>query len=115
MARDARAVLSEILDAISLANEAAGGMDLRALAADRIRSAAAVRALEVVSEAARHLPTEITDLHPEIPWIDVKNIGNKLRHEYHRIDMKIVADIIAYELEPLRVVSEAEMRKLTAL
>ena len=109
MARDVRVILTEILDAIELAREATGALDLAAFESNRIRAAAAGRAVEIVSEAVRHLPQDLTARHTQIPWADIRNIGNKLRHEYHRVDRKILLDIVRYDLDGLEKVIRAEL------
>ena len=40
------------------------------------------RALEIISEASRAIPSDLTSKRPEIPWSRVAGIGNVLRHEY---------------------------------
>ncbi len=34
------------------------------------------RALEIISEAARRLPTEVRDCHPQLPWLAIMGVGN---------------------------------------
>jgi uncharacterized protein with HEPN domain len=48
------------------------------------------RAIQIVSEAARALPDELRARYPDAPWVDIIGIGNPLRHEYHRIDDKVL-------------------------
>lgn len=48
------------------------------------------RAIQIVSEAARALPEELRARHADAPWADIVAIGNPLRHEYHRIDDKVL-------------------------
>ena len=48
------------------------------------------RAIQIVSEAARALPEELRERYPDVPWADIIAIGNPLRHEYHRIDDKVL-------------------------
>lgn len=62
------------------------------------------RAIEIVSEAARHIPAEMTVRHPEVPWNDIRAIGNRLRHEYYRIDDAITWHIATVSLPQLRAV-----------
>ena len=40
------------------------------------------RAFEIISEASRHLPDDVKNRHPEIPWREIAGIGNVLRHDY---------------------------------
>jgi uncharacterized protein with HEPN domain len=49
--------------------------------------------------------------YPEAPWADIIAIGNPLRHEYHRIDDKVLwetATVDLPKLEPiiLRMIAE---------
>jgi Ribonuclease HepT-like len=44
------------------------------------------RAVQIISEAVRALPAELTERHPEIEWEKIASIGNILRHEYQRVD-----------------------------
>jgi len=47
---------------------------------------AAERAVQIVSEAAKTLPSEMLARHSEAPWNAIIGIGNILRHEYQRVD-----------------------------
>jgi uncharacterized protein with HEPN domain len=70
---------------------------------DRVVRAASERFLEILSEASRHLPDDLKALHPDVPWKQIADIGNHLRHAYHRIDAEIVWQIHASgQLEELR-------------
>ena len=57
-----------------------------AFAQDRKTVYAVVRALEIISEASRRLPTEITGRHAEIDWVAIAAAGNVYRHEYEAVD-----------------------------
>jgi uncharacterized protein with HEPN domain len=51
--------------------------------------------------------------YPEAPWADIIAIGNPLRHEYHRIDDKVLwetATVDLPKLEPIiqRMIVELE-------
>lgn len=43
------------------------------------------RQLLVLGEAANHISTGFTDLHPEIPWRQITGLRNILAHEYGEI------------------------------
>ena len=59
------------------------------------------RALEIISEASRHLPDELLLIAPEIPWKQIRGIGNILRHEYHRLADSIVWSVVTDHLPQL--------------
>lgn len=71
------------------------------LIADPIRSRAAERYCSIISEAARHLPREATDLEPAISWSKIRGIGNVLRHDYEILDEEIVAAVLTNHIAPL--------------
>lgn len=60
------------------------------------------RALQIISEAARALPTGLTGKHPAAPWSAIIGIGNILRHEYQHVDDRRLWEIVTVHLPPLR-------------
>lgn len=61
------------------------------------------RALEIISEAARHLPDDLLTLAPDVPWKQIRGIGNILRHEYHKIADEVIWAVVTEHLAPLEV------------
>jgi uncharacterized protein with HEPN domain len=106
MARDVAVVLQEILDAISLIEEAAAGHDLTRFSADRFLQRGTERLLEIISEAVRHLPDDLLATRKDVDWHGIRAIGNLMRHEYYRIDPDIVWSVVNDDLPPLRIVIE---------
>ena len=64
MPRDYRVFIDDILDAITQINEYTSGYDIYAFAKDRKTMDAVIRNLEIIGEAAKHLPKEIRNLSP---------------------------------------------------
>ena len=62
------------------------------------------RALEVISEAAKTLPPELTARYPGVEWADIIGIGNILRHKYEEVDPEILWDIVRNHLPKLKSV-----------
>jgi uncharacterized protein with HEPN domain len=62
------------------------------------------RALQIISEAARALPSDLTARHPAAPWSAIIGIGNILRHDYQYIDDRRLWDIVTVHLPELRSV-----------
>lgn len=60
------------------------------------------RAIQIISEAARALPEGLRTRHTEVPWADIIAIGNPLRHEYHRIDDKVLWETATGDLPKLK-------------
>lgn len=60
------------------------------------------RALQIISEAAKALPVELTDKYPAAPWSAIIGIGNILRHEYQHVDDRRLWEIVTVHLPQLR-------------
>lgn len=86
----ARYRLNDIIDAVELINLLLDGKAAADLDSDRFLKAAYERFLEILSEAARHLPDGLKASEPDIPWRRIADIGNHLRHAYHRVDAGIL-------------------------
>ena len=81
-------------------------MDLDAYAQDERTQAAVERKLLVISEAAIRLREAAESLCPEVPWRDIRGIGNWLRHQYDRVDLETIWNTIQVDLPPLRAALE---------
>ncbi|WP_336622278.1 HepT-like ribonuclease domain-containing protein [Rhizobium sp. S152] len=101
MAREIRHLLDDIHAAINGIENAATGKLLHDYQTDWLLRHALQRAVEIISEASRALPDEIKDLRPEIPWPQVRAIGNVLRHEYHGLSDHILWGVIIDEIPRL--------------
>ena len=82
---------------------------------DRAGQMIVERAIEIVSEASRHIPLEIQERHPNLPWRQIRNIGNILRHEYQRVDQTLIWKTAVYRLPELAAVCRSELEMLGKL
>jgi uncharacterized protein with HEPN domain len=57
-----------------------------------------VRNLIVIGEAARLVPDEIAEHHPEIAWKKMRGLRNPAVHEYFGIDADILWETIQRDL-----------------
>jgi uncharacterized protein with HEPN domain len=55
----------------------------------------------VIGEAVKHLTRQTREAAPEIPWADVAGLRDLIAHEYFRIDIHRVLDIVEHDLPPL--------------
>lgn len=88
----------DILDCIASAQRHVEGLTAASFAADRRAVAAVAYELIVIGEAARSLPPELTDRHPEIPWARMRAVRNVVAHEYQRVDPAILWGIVTTNL-----------------
>lgn len=59
------------------------------------------RNLQIIGEAAKNLPEEITDAHPEISWPQIRGFRNILVHQYFGVDPEVVREVIEIHLPAL--------------
>ncbi len=95
--------VQHILEAIEDCERILAQKDRSTFAGDRLIRLAVERALEVISEASRHIPNEIKQREATIAWQRVADLGNRLRHTYHRVDPDILWDIVRNDLPPLKL------------
>jgi uncharacterized protein with HEPN domain len=103
---DARSLLGDILESIKLIEQFVHGMDLESYRWDEKTQAATERKMLVISEAAIRLKEDAEGLCPEVPWRDIRGIGNWLRHQYDRVDVETVWNTIQDDLPPLKAAVE---------
>lgn len=100
--RNALVVISEILNAVEGIERAALGKAVEDLSGDWLLKHGIERGLEIVSEACRHLPDDMLEMEPEIPWKKVRGLGNVLRHDYHNVAERIIWAVVVNDLPPLK-------------
>jgi uncharacterized protein with HEPN domain len=105
--------LTDIRDTIDRIQSLAAGVAFDTFNANWAMQRAVERGLEIISEASRHIPDDLKALAPDIPWRQIAAIGNLLRHEYQRADIRATWNIIEEHLPPLasaieRLIVEAE-------
>ena len=101
MERLVRPAIRAIVDAIDGIDSAARVEFCRTLLRVLLRHGIQ-RGIEIISEAARRVPSETQAPQPQIPWAQIIGIGNVLRHEYHRISDTVIWNVVQNYLAPLR-------------
>ena len=94
--------LRHILDAVARVETLTLGKSFEDYAADWVTRDAVERNLERVSEASRHVPSDLKSQHKNVPWRAVAGLGNVLRHDYPRVKDPRVWRIVSHDLAPLK-------------
>lgn len=87
-----------MLGAAEAINEYTAGLTVEAFAADRRTVDAVMRNIQVLGEAARHVPDEVRARFPEVPWQDISDMRNVLVHEYFGVDLDILWQTVTRDL-----------------
>jgi uncharacterized protein with HEPN domain len=63
---------------------------------------AVVHNLLVIGEAARCLPASIKENHPDIDWIAINGLCNRIAHEYFGLSLSVIWEIVQTDLPRLQ-------------
>ena len=63
---------------------------------------AVVHNLLVIGEAARCLPVSIKENHPDIDWIAINGLRNRIAHEYFGLSLSVIWEIVQTDLPRLQ-------------
>jgi uncharacterized protein with HEPN domain len=105
-----RPTLSDRIDhttaAIDDIRQMVAGYTRESFANDLMVRLAVERLLEIISEASRFIPAELKAKEPGINWRGLADLGNWLRHAYHRTDPDLLWNMVERDLQPLRNFTE---------
>lgn len=100
-AREWRFYLDDMIDFAGKVLTYTDGFDQAAFVASGVTYDATLRNLELIGEAATHIPDQVRAAHSEIPWRMIIATRNRLIHGYLGIDDDTLWSIIQDEVPEL--------------
>lgn len=94
--------LEDIIEAMDRIERYTQDLDYSAWLNDEKSIDAVIRNLEIIGEAASHVPGEIQKQNSDVPWKEIKGIRNILAHEYFGVDNEIIWKTIQDDLPSIR-------------
>lgn len=94
--------LTDILEAIKKIEIFTRDMTYSQFKNDAKTIDAVVRNLEIIGEAAKHIPSEIRLKHTQVPWKEIIGTRSKVIHEYFGVDEEILWNTVQEDIPALK-------------
>ena len=102
MTKDPKILLQHILESIEWIEKDVSGLTEDQFYENVPIQDAVIRRIEIIGEAARHLPIDFRQADSETPWQDIADMRNKLIHEYFSVDLDLVWEVIKRDIPNLK-------------
>ncbi len=99
--RDLLDYLDDMIVNCRLARSFTEGLSFQQFESDRKTTYAVIRALEILGEAAKHIPNETRSVFPNVPWRDISGMRDKLIHAYSNVNHAVVWRTVHEDLATL--------------
>ncbi|MDK6275270.1 DUF86 domain-containing protein [Pseudoglutamicibacter albus] len=100
MSRSPEQRIADTLEAVDRCQKYVAALDRESDIAEMAEDAIE-RNLQIIGEAVNHLPDEISGSYLEIAWPQIRGFRNILVHQYFRVDIDVVRDVVETHLPPL--------------
>ncbi len=97
-----REYLHHILDETHYLLDQAVNLDKDTFLQDETRKLAYVRSLEIIGEAAKHIPDDVRQRYSAIEWRSIAGMRDRLIHGYFGVDYDIVWDVLQNKVPELQ-------------
>ena len=71
-----------------------------------------IRNLEIIGEAVKLLPADMTARHDSVPWKSTAGMRDQLIHHYFGVDLKLVRGVVESRLDELDKAIQTEFNLL---
>lgn len=102
MSRDYKRRLQDILNAIAQIQDYVGESDIEHYKSDSMMIDSVNMNLLIIGEAARGVPESIQKQYPDVDWRNIIGLRNIITHEYFRLNLDLIWNVIQVELPLLK-------------
>jgi uncharacterized protein with HEPN domain len=101
MSPSARELLLHILDETAYLLSVSDQLNQAEFLADPTLKRAFARSLEIIGEAVKSLPIELTNAQPQVDWRSIARMRDRLIHHYFGIDYEMVWGVVTTKVKDL--------------
>ena len=102
MNRDISIYVKDILENMERAERFVEGMSYEEFAEDEMANFAVMRCIEIMGEAAKHVPDSVRDKYPGIPWRDIAGMRDKVIHFYFGVNLERVWLVVEEDIPQIK-------------
>lgn len=95
--------LKKMIEYINKALRYTDGCDFKLFSNNEEKVDATVFAISQIGELVKNISKETMERYPNIEWIIIKNLRNKIVHDYEGIKLNFIWDIITKDIIQLKM------------
>jgi len=94
--------VQDMLECIEKIESYCAGVTADEFAANSLLQDAVYRRLEVIGEAAKHVPQGVRSQHHDVPWRRIAGLRDVLIHQYPGVIVERVWQVVTVDLQPIK-------------
>jgi uncharacterized protein with HEPN domain len=110
---DPKITLRQLLEHSRRVQELVATVALKDMLKDWKLASAFEREMEVLGEATKRLPADLTARYPQIPWKQIAGMRDRISHGYDETDYDVLWQAARDDVPPLAATVEQMLRDLT--
>ena len=95
--------LKKMIEYINKALRYTEGCDFDSFSSNEEKVDATVFSISQIGELVKNISEETMKKYPNIEWIIIKNLRNKIVHDYEGIKLNLIWDIVTKDIQKLKI------------